>query len=120
MPIASESIIPTEAVGFWLAVSGLIQSAAKQMYPKVRVALALVRHRLSVHIWLDPSRYHRAPGKPTAWTQIWDFLWSLYCLGVCHWRTVCCLLGPSYKPLYGSLLLITYTAAVSFVIPPEK
>jgi hypothetical protein len=27
---------------------------------------------------------------------------------------------PFYRPLYGSLLLITYTTAVAFVIPPEK
>jgi hypothetical protein len=25
-----------------------------------------------------------------------------------------------YKPLYGSLLLITYTTVVGFIIPPEK
>jgi hypothetical protein len=27
---------------------------------------------------------------------------------------------PFYQPLYGSLLLVTYTAAVAFIVPPEK
>ena len=109
--------IPTEVVGFWLAVSGLIQSAANDIPKAGLLWLLFVTGLVFTFGWT--RRGTQAPGKPTAWTQI-----GISCGAFVVW--VFATGGPfaaswtSYKPLYGSLLLITYTTAVAFVIPPEK
>jgi len=109
--------IPTEAVGFWLAVSGLIQSAADDVPKAGLLWLFFVIGLVFTFGWT--RRRTQAPEKPTAWTQIWiscgAFLVWVFAAGgpfAASWS--------SYKPLYGSLLLITYTTAVAFIIPPEK
>jgi hypothetical protein len=109
--------IPTEAVSFWLAVSGMIQSAGENI-PKVGLLwLFFVIGLVFTFGWT--RRRTIVPQKPTAWTQI-----LLSCGAFIVWvfatggSLVVSL--PYYQPLYGSLLLITYTTAVAFVIPPEK
>jgi hypothetical protein len=108
--------IPTEAVGFWLAVSGMIQSAGDDIPRAGLLWLFFVIGLVFTFGWTRQRT--QQPKKPTAWTQIWiscgAFLVWVFATG-----------GPFatlafYKPLYGSLLLITYTTAVAFVIPPEK
>ncbi|MBD2066083.1 hypothetical protein H6F93_00795 [Leptolyngbya sp. FACHB-671] len=108
--------IPTEAVGFWLAVSGMIQSAGDDV-PRIGLLwLFFVIGLIFTFGWT--RRRTNEPGKPTAWTQIW-----ISCGAFLVW--VVATGGPFaelafYKPLYGSLLLVTYTTAVAFVIPLEK
>ena len=109
--------IPTEAVGFWLAVSGMIQSAGEQV-PKVGLLwLFFVLGLVFTFGWI--KRQTRRPNQGTAWTQI-----GISCVAFIVW--VLAAGGPlteswpGYEPVYGSLLLITYTAAVGFVIPQEK
>ena len=109
--------IPTEAVGFWLAVSGTIQSAGESV-PKIGLLwLFFVIGLVFTFGWI--RRQTRQPGRGTAWTQI-----GISCVAFVVW--VLAAGGaltdswPGYEPVYGSLLLITYTAAVGFVIPPEK
>jgi len=109
--------IPTEAVGFWLAVSGLIQSAANDVPKAGLLWLFFVIGLVFTFGWT--RRRTQAPGKSTAWTQI-----GISCGAFLVW--VFATGGPfasswaDYKPIYGSLLLITYTTAVAFVIPSEK
>lgn len=109
--------IPTEAVGFWLAASGMIQSAGDDVPKAGLLWLFFVIGLVFTFGWTRQRT--EAPGKPTAWTQI-----GISCGAFLVW--VFAAGGPFaaswafYKPLYGSLLLITYTSAVAFVIPPEK
>jgi hypothetical protein len=109
--------IPTEAIGFWLAVSGLIQSAANDVPKAGLLWLFFVIGLVFTFGWTRKRTYD--PKKPTAWTQIGIscgafFVWVFAAGGpfAASWSF--------YRPLYGSLLLITYTTAVAFIIPPEK
>ena len=109
--------IPTEAVGFWLAVSGLIQSAADDVPKAGLLWLFFVIGLVFTFGWTRQRT--QEPGKSMAWTQIWvscgAFIVWVFAAGgpfAASWS--------SYKPLYGSLLLITYTTAVAFIVPPEK
>lgn len=108
--------IPSEAVGFWVAVNGLIQSSADDVPKAALLWLFFVIGLVFTFGWT--RRQTNELGKSPAWTQI-----GISCLGFIVW--VVASGGPFatwtfYKPLYGSLLLITYTTAVAFVIPPEK
>jgi hypothetical protein len=109
--------IPTEGVGFWLAVSGMIQSAGNDV-PKQGLLWALfVIGLVFTFLWI--GRQTKAPGAPTAWTQIGvscgAFIVWVFATGGPFAASF-----PFYQPLYGSLLLIIYTTAVGFIIPPEK
>ncbi|MBD2465771.1 hypothetical protein H6G89_32805 [Oscillatoria sp. FACHB-1407] len=109
--------IPTEAVGFWLAVSGMIQSAGDDVPKAGLLWLFFVIGLVFTFGWT--RRRTNEPGKPTAWTQI-----GISCGAFIVWVFASSGLlfstWESYQPIYGSLLLITYTTAVAFVIPPEK
>lgn len=109
--------IPTEAVAFWLAVSSMIQSAGGQV-PKVGLLwLFFVIGLVFTFGWT--KRETSETEKPIAWTQIGvscgAFVVWVIATGGALTHTL-----PWYDPLYGGLLLITYTTAVGFVIPPEK
>ena len=109
--------IPTEAVGFWLAVSGIIQGDGDDISQAGLLWLFFVVGLVFTFFWL--RRETKEPGKRTAWTQT-----LLACGAFVVW--VFATGGPFatsfdwYRPSYGSLALITYTAFVGFVIPPEK
>jgi hypothetical protein len=109
--------IPTEAVGFWLFVSGIIQSAGNEVPQMVLLWFFFFISLVFTFGWT--RRYTKVPGKPTAWTQIW-----ISCLAFIVWaigtggaltNTI-----PFYHPAYGSLLLATFTAAIGLVVPLEK
>lgn len=109
--------IPAEALSFWLAISNTIQIADGQV-PKVGLLwLFFVIGLVFTFAWT--RRRTTEAQKPTAWTQI-----LISCGAFIVWAIVT---GqaltdtmPFYHPLYGSLLLITYTAVIGFVVPPEK
>jgi len=109
--------IPTEAVGFWLAVSGMIQSAGEDIPKAGLLWLFFVIGLVLTFGWT--KRQTSEAGKPVAWVQI-----GLSCVSFMVW--VLAAGGPlvatweGYQPLYGSLLLVTYTAAMGFVVPPES
>ncbi|NJM48278.1 MAG: hypothetical protein HC860_20635 [Alkalinema sp. RU_4_3] len=109
--------VPTESVGFWLAVSGIIQSAEKDV-PKAGLLWAFfVIGLVFTYFWID--RETKEAGSEKAWTQIavscGAFVVWIFASGGAITESL-----TSYKPVYGSLLLITYTAAIGFIIPPEK
>lgn len=110
--------IPTEAVTFWLTVSGMIQSASEAI-PKVRLLWIFFLIGLVFAFAWTHQRTKAPPPKGTAWTQIvvssGAFIVWVFATGGPLATSL-----PFYQPLYGSLLLITYTAAVAFVVPPEK
>jgi len=109
--------IPTESVGFWLAVSGVIQSAGDDI-PKIGMLwLFFVIGLVLTFAWIN--RQTKESGKPTAWTQI-----GISCGAFIVWVFATggplVMSLPFYKPIFGSLLLITYTAFVAYIIPQEK
>jgi hypothetical protein len=116
-PARLRKYIPTEAVSFWIAVSGMIQSAAEAIPKTGLLWLFFVIGLVFTFAWTQ--RRTTQPGKPKAWTQIaiscGSFIVWVFATGGPLAFTL-----PFYQPLYGSLLLITYTTAVAFVIPPEK
>ena len=109
--------IPTEGVGYWLAVSGIIQSGDDDIPQTGLLWLFFVVGLVFTFLWL--RRQTKEPGKHTAWTQI-----LLSCGAFVIW--VFAAGGPFstsfdwYRPLYGSLALITYTVLIGFVIPSEQ
>ena len=109
--------IPTEGVGFWLAVSGIIQSAGSNIPQLGLLWLFFIIGLVLTFAWV--RRQTREPNKPTAWTQIW-----LSCGAFAVWVFATggpfAASGDWYEPLYGSLALITYTALIGFVIPSEQ
>ncbi len=109
--------IPTEGVGFWLAVSGMIQSAGSDVPKEGLLWLFFVMGLVFTFVWI--KRQTEEAKKKTAWTQI-----AISCGAFGVWVIATggpfALSLPFYEPLYGSLLLITYTTAIGFVIPLEK
>ncbi len=109
--------IPTEAVSFWLFVSGVIQSTGDDV-PKVAILwLLFVIGVVGTFAW---TRYQtKEPKKKTAWTQI-----LISCIAFIVWviATGGPLLQaiPFYQPVYGTLLLAIYTFFVPLIIPPEQ
>jgi hypothetical protein len=108
--------IPTEGVGFWLAVSGLIQSTGDDV-PKIGMLwLFFIIGLVLTFLWL--KRTTQESGKPTAWKQI-----GISCGAFIVWVIATggpfAMSLPFYKPVLGSLLLITYTAFVP-ILDSEK
>jgi ABC-type amino acid transport system permease subunit len=109
--------IPTEAVTFWLTVSGMIQSAGEAI-PRVGLLWLFFVICLVFTFGWTRQRTTR-PQKHTAWTQIAVSIGSFVVWVFATGGPLATSL-PFYQPLYGSLLLVTYTAAVAFIVPPEK
>jgi hypothetical protein len=108
--------IPAEGVGYWLTVSGIVQTTGDDV-PKAGLLWGLFVIGL-VGTFLWTRRRTRAPGKPTAWTQI-----GISCIAFGVW--VFAAGGPFatlsfYRPVYGALLLPTYTLFASLIVPPEQ
>lgn len=109
--------IPAEVIGFWLTVNSMIQSAADDIPKAGLLWLLFIIGLVCTFVWT--RRRTNQSGKPTAWTQIWvscgAFIVWVFATG-----------GPFeaswlfYRPLYGGLVLVTYTTVVTFIIPPEK
>jgi hypothetical protein len=109
--------IPTEAVTFWLTVSGMIQSAGNAVPMVGLLWLFFVIGLVFAFAWTH--RRTKAPQKPTAWTQICVSTGAFVVWVFANGGPLATSL-PFYHPLFGSLLLITYTAVVAFIVPPEN
>ncbi|EKU96988.1 hypothetical protein Lepto7375DRAFT_0920 [Leptolyngbya sp. PCC 7375] len=109
--------VPAEAVGFWLAVSNAIQSAAGNVPTAGLLWLFFVIGL--VFTFLFTKKGTTEAGLKTAWKQIGlscgAFIVWVLATGGALTDTI-----SFYHPLYGNLLLITYTVAISFVIPEEE
>jgi hypothetical protein len=107
--------IPSEIVGAWIALTGIIASAAAGPTTVVLwVVFAIGVILTPIYIWRQTSE----PGKKAAITQIvisaCAFIVWVFALG-----------GPFaglgfYQPWLGSVVLIVFTLIVGAVIPPES
>ena len=107
--------IPSDIVGAWVAVTGLIKSA-DNVPTSLLLWIAFGVGIILTLLWT--LKQTSEPGKKTAKTQI---LISTFSFAV--W--VFALGGPFatlefYRPLYGSLLLIVYSLGIGLVTPTEK
>jgi hypothetical protein len=107
--------IPSDIVGGWIAVTGLINSASNvptSLLLWIGFGVGIVLTALWTH------KQTSVPNMQLARTQIListgSFIVWVFALG-----------GPFatlgfYRPLYGSLLLIFYTLVIGLFTPPEK
>jgi hypothetical protein len=107
--------IPSDIVGGWVAVTGLISGASNvptNLLLWIGFGVGVVLTALWTH------KQTSSPNKKIARTQILisigSFIVWVFALG-----------GPFatlefYRPLYGSLLLIFYTLSIGLVTPPEE
>jgi cytochrome c biogenesis factor len=106
--------IPSDVVGLWVAVTGVIQSDANAQ-TNLLLWIAFVLGILLTAAWT--LKQTKEPKKPPAITQAaistGAFIVWVAALGG-PFSTL-----PFYRPLYGSLLLIFYTAFVALINPPE-
>jgi hypothetical protein len=107
--------IPSDIVGAWVAVTGLIKSA-DNVPTSLLLWIAFGVGIILTLLWT--LKQTSDPGKKIARTQI---LISTFSFAV--W--VFALGGPFatlefYRPLYGSLLLIVYSLGIGLVTPPEQ
>lgn len=105
--------IPADVVGFWLAGDGLIRGQAGDG------GLAWLLFVVGlVFAFFFTKKQTAEAGKATAWQQIW-----LSCGSFVVW--VFAVGGPFtglawYKPIYGSLLLITYATSIPLLPAPKQ
>jgi hypothetical protein len=109
--------IPTEIVGAWIAVKGIVEAAVAAQ----RQAVLWVCFALSVVLTLlYVLKRTAAPGKPPAVGQAListaAFVVWAFALG----EPFSSLLGGPTQALYGSLLLIFFTLAAGLVVPKES
>ena len=108
--------IPTEAIAFWIATNEIVKRASDST-PKTSLLWILFAVGLILTFgWI--FKHTEESGKQPAWTQI-----SISCGAFAVW--VFALGGPFatlqfYDQMYGSLLLITYTALVPLIVPDEE
>lgn len=105
--------IPADVVSFWLAGNGLVQSQAGDARIGALWLLFVVGLVLSA-LWT--RKLTKEPGRAPAWRQI-----VLSCISFFVW--VFAIGGPFselpfYDPLWSSLLLFMYTAAVPLLPAP--
>ena len=107
--------IPTDIVGAWVAVTGLISSGG-DVPTTLLLWIAFAVATVLTALWT--LKQTSAPNKKPARTQVLvstgSFIVWVFALG-----------GPFatlgfYRPLYGSLLLIFYTLSIGLVTPPEN
>jgi hypothetical protein len=107
--------IPSDIVGGWVAVTGLIKSA-DNVPTNLLLWIAFGAGIILTLLWT--LKQTSEPGKKTAKTQIiistFSFAVWVFALG-----------GPFatlefYRPLYGSLMLIFYSLGIGLVTPTEK
>jgi hypothetical protein len=108
--------IPADVVGAWIAVIGIIKSAAANDAPASRVLwIAFAVGVVATGLWT--WRQTSLPGLPPATTQI---VVSMVSFSI--W--VIALGGPfatvdGFESYYGSLLLIGYTVIIGAIVPPR-
>jgi hypothetical protein len=112
--------IPSDIVGAWVAVKGIIPARQGAGTPAGQGAgtilwIAFVFGTVITALWV--WRQTKAPGHPTAVTQVGvatvAFVVWVFALG----RPFATL--PWYEPYLGSLALIAYTLVVGLIVPKE-
>ncbi|NMG59704.1 hypothetical protein E1H12_14555 [Geitlerinema sp. P-1104] len=107
--------IPSEIIGFWLAISGIIKSSEDGQETRLLWIFFVVGIILTAG-WIFKQTYD--PQKPIALTQIaissGAFVVWVFATGEPFSSL------EFYRPYYGSLLLITYTSILTLVVPKES
>lgn len=107
--------IPSDIVGAWVAVTGLIKSAA-DVPTTLLLWIAFGVGIILTLLWT--LRQTSVPGNKIARTQI--------LISTCSFVVWVFALGDPfatlefYRPLYGSLVLIAYSLGIGLVTPSEK
>lgn len=108
--------IPSDIVGGWVAVTGLINSGGQDIPKDILLWVGFVAGIILTALWTHKQT--SVPNKKPAITQtlvaIISFIVWVFALG-----------GPFanlafYRSLYGALLLIFYNLAIGLIIPEEK
>lgn len=108
--------IPTDIVGGWVAVTGLINSGGQNVRVDILLWIGFVAGIVLTALWT--LKQTSVPKKKPAITQTMvatvSFIIWVFALG-----------GPFvymdfYQPLYGSLLLIFYNLAIGLITPKEN
>lgn len=107
--------IPTDIVGAWVAVTGLISSGS-DVPTNLLLWIAFASGTVLTALWTlkQTSVEGKKPAKTQVLLSTGSFIVWVFALG-----------GPFatlgfYRPLYGSLLLIFYTLAIGLVTPTEN
>ncbi len=109
--------IPTEIVGAWIAIKGIVQAAnpgQQDVVLWVCFALALI---------LTPLYMLRAtaePGKPQDWKHAVISAGAFVVWACALGEPFAAWLGPQNQSLYGSILLIFYTLAIGLIHGGEE
>lgn len=107
--------VPADVLGFWIATSGLIKSSSASIPRTTLFWVMFIIGVVLTALWT--FKQTSVPGKPPAITQIiisiGSFIVIVFALGE-PFQSL-----SFYSPLYGSLVLILYSLAVPFIVPPE-
>jgi hypothetical protein len=107
--------IPSDVVGAWVAVTGIINSSNPNGSSHTVMWIAFIVGLCLTALWT--WRQTSAPGQPVAATQIGvstvAFAVWVFALGG-PFATI-----PGYQQYFGSLILIGYTLFVAIVVPKQ-
>lgn len=109
--------IPTEIVGAWIAIKGLVESATvsnKQTILWICLPVGVILAAL----WT--LKQTSMLGKPPAVTQTIISTFAFIVWVVALGEPFVTLLGKSEQALYGSILLIFFTLIVGLIVPRES
>lgn len=107
--------IPSEIVGAWVAIKGLIESANDVPKDNLFWILFFVFMGLTaVWIFKQTSEPRKSPSVTQILISLGAFVVWVFALGELFTSL------QFYRPVYGSVILILYTLIVALINPPEE
>lgn len=105
--------IPSEIVGAWIAIKGIIVSSSDIPVTFLWVLFIAFTSLTGVYIYKQTSERRKVPATTQILISIGAFIVWAFALGE-PFSTL-----PFYRPIYGSILLILYNLAIPLVNPSE-